>query len=49
MLPELGSSMKLWIWLIIAVAMSGTVSLSMNCETASQALIASTDFFWMSL
>ena len=33
----------------MAVAMSGTVSRSMNCETDLHALIASTDFFWIAL
>ncbi len=49
MLEELGSSMKPWMSLIIAVAMSGTVSRSMNWATFLHLPISATAFFWIAL
>src|SRR5690348_4691424 len=44
-----GLSMNCWISLIIAFAMSGELSRSMNWATFLHLAISATDFFWMSL
>ena len=49
MLPVLGSSMNFWMIEIIAVAMAGSASRSMNWATALHLPISVTDFFWIAL
>ena len=49
MLPAVGLSMNFWISAIIASAIAGSLSRSMNCGTALQPAIAATDLFWIAL